>query len=225
MPEHASGSPNVVPKATVRAARAEEDHRSVVDRDPYVAVEAELTSPPGFSPEPAPASGEVDRVPRASFMSHGPYARDPAAILVLKQRESEDRRLYALSFDDLMGNRWFWLVAAELGEEGWTAHGVAGGSDGPVRREQQVPRPSCVGSTPWLNLCGQWGGDTFYGGGHLYTASNAIGCVQLTLGDGSQLEDDGAGDVSLFIGREGKPPRTVDIYAPDSTLLSSRDAF
>jgi len=49
--------------------------------------------------------------------------------------------------------------------------------------------------------------------------------MRLTLADDSQLEDDGAGDVSLFIGRRGEPPKTVDVYAPDGKLLSSRRAF
>jgi hypothetical protein len=32
-------------------------------------------------------------------------------------------------FDELTGERWLWLVAVEHGEAGWTALGVAGGSD------------------------------------------------------------------------------------------------
>jgi hypothetical protein len=42
-----------------------------------------------------------------------------------------------------------------------------------------------------------------------------IGRVQLTLNAGSQVEDDGISDASLFIGGHGEPPRTVHIYAPD----------
>jgi hypothetical protein len=162
-------------------------------------------------------------VPRARVTSHGPFARDPAAIVVLKQRESDDRRLYALSFDDVADNRWFRLAAAELGEEGWIAQ--AGGSDGPVRPERPTPRRSPRGSTPWPDLCGQWGGETFYAGGSLHSAGHRIGRVRLTLEGGSHLEDDGAGDVALFIGRDGKPPRTIDIFGPDGTVLSSRGAF
>ena len=108
-------------------------------------------------------------------MSHGPFAREPAAIAVLKERESFERRLYAVSFDDLKGNRWFWLVAAEGNELGWVAHGVAGGSNGPVRRGGAMPRPASLGSGPWVNLCGQWGGDTFYAGGRLDPAGADIG--------------------------------------------------
>ncbi len=157
-------------------------------------------------------------------MSHGPFARDPAAIAIIKERESADRRLYAVTFDDLTGNRWFWLVATEHSERGSVAHGVAGGSNGPAKRERATPRPSSVGSRPWLNLCGQWGGETFYAGGRLDPAGAEIGRVQLTLDDGSQRHDDGIADVSLFIGRHGESPRTVDIYAPDGTLLSSHNA-
>jgi hypothetical protein len=196
----------------------------VAQRDPYAAVVASLTAPSDFSPEPKPVAWTVDVVPRASLMSHGPFARDPAVIAVVKERGSVDRRLYAVTFDDSEGNRWFWLVATERSERGWVAHGVAGGSNGPAERERGTPRPSPVGSRPWLNLCGQWGGETFYAGGSLDPAGAEIGRVQLTLDDGSQLEDDGIADVSLFIGRHGEPPRTVDIYAPDDALLSSHNA-
>jgi hypothetical protein len=51
-----------------------------------------------------------------------------------------------------------------------------------------------------------------------------IGRVQLTLNDGSQLEDDGVGDVSLLIGRHGDPAGYVEIFAPDGALLSKRNA-
>lgn len=199
--------------------------RDMSHRDPYVAVVAELSRPPDLPPEPERVSRVDDRVPRAGSMSHGPFARDPASIAVLKERESDDRRLYAVSFDDPNGNRWFWLVAVERSEMGWVAHGVAGGSNGPARKEPRTPRPGSSGSGPWLNLCGQWGGDTFYAGGRLDPAGAEIGRVQLTLDDGSQLEDDGIGDVSLFIGRHGDSPRTVDIYSPDGGLLSSRNAL
>ena len=195
-------------------------------RDPYAAVVAELTASPGFSPEPEPVFRADDHVPLPRLTPHGPFARDPAAVVLLKHRESDDRRLYAVSFDDLGGNRWFWLIAAEhAAQGGWAAHGVAGGSDGPARVRRETRAPSSVGCTPWLNLCGQWGGDRFYAGGRLHPRGGAIGRVQLTLADGSLLEDDGVGDVSLFIGRHGEPPQTVDIFAPGGALLSSRDAF
>ncbi|MGH2892039.1 MAG: hypothetical protein ACRDPM_02050 [Solirubrobacteraceae bacterium] len=158
-------------------------------------------------------------------MSNGPFARDPHAIAVIKEREGVDRRLYAVTFDDFEGNRWFWMVATERSEGGWVAHGVAGGSDGPAEPHSGTPRPTSVASRPRLNLCGQWGGETFYAGGRLDPAGAEIGRVQLTLDDGRQLEDDGIGDVSLFIGRHGESPRTVHIYAPDGTLLSTNDAW
>jgi hypothetical protein len=61
-----------------------------VAHDPHAAVVASLTAPADFSPEPEPVAKTVDLVPRASLMWHGPFARDPAAIAVIKQRESGD---------------------------------------------------------------------------------------------------------------------------------------
>ena len=194
-------------------------------RDPWAAVVADLTAPADFSPGPEPVSRVHNRVPRARVISHGPVAREPAAIALIKERESVDRRLYAVTFDDLKGDRWFWLVAVVGSGMGWVAHGVAGGSNGPAERDGGTPRPSSVESGPWLNLCGHWGGETFYAGGRLDAAGAEVGRVQLTLNDGSQLEDDGIGGVSLFIGRRGEPPRTIDIFPPDGALLSRRNAF
>jgi hypothetical protein len=136
--------------ALLASARAAQQNTDVADRDPYAAVVAELTAPADFAPEPEPVPWTDDRVPQARLMSHGPFAGDPAAIAVLKQRDSDDRRLYAVSFDDPRGNRWFWLVAAELGEMGWVAHGVAGGSDGPARRSRarRASRVPSVGLGP-----------------------------------------------------------------------------
>ena len=197
----------------------------VPHRDPRQAVVAELTAPMGYTPPEERFSDMNDPVPRASVMSHGPYAADPDAIEFLKERTSDDRHLFAVTFDDLMGNRWFWLVAAERAEHGWTAHGVAGGSDGPARASGEPSPVALSRSTPWLNLCGQWGGDTFYAGGELHSGSTEIARVQVTLTDGSQLVDDGTAGVALFVGRHGEPPASVEIFATDGTVLSSRSAF
>ena len=190
--------------------------------DPLAAVIARLTAPSEFPPEPDRTSRDQGQAPHASISYAGPFARDPAAITVHKQREQDDRRLYAVGFDDLQGNWWFWLIATELSADGWTAHGVAGGSDGPVTRRRATPRHAPGGSAPWLNLCGHWGGDTFYAGGTLDNAGVQIGRAQLTLSDGSRLHDDGVGDVSLFIGHHGEPPASVETFAPDGALLSKR---
>jgi hypothetical protein len=114
----------------------------VAHRDPYSAVVAKLTAPPDFIPQPEPVSGVIDRVPRAMFMSHGPFARDPAAIALIKERESGDRRLYAVSFDDFEDNRWFWLVAAKRRDAGWIAHAwLAGVTDRTGENAERSDRP------------------------------------------------------------------------------------
>lgn len=192
--------------------------------DSLAGVVATLTAPPGFTPEPEPGPRDQGRAPLATVRSPSPFAHDPSAIVVHKQRESAGRRLYAVGFDDLQGNWWFWLIAAELAADGWAAHGVAGGSDGPGGARQAPLHRSSTGPSPWLNLCGQWGGDTFYAGGRLDPAGARIGRVQLTLRDGSRLEDDGVGNVALFIGHHGEPPAHLQIFAPDGALLSTRTA-
>ena len=142
------------------------------------------------------------------------------SIQFLKERGTDDRRLFAVEFDDEVRNHWFWLVAAELDDAGWTAHGVAGGSDGPAGLR---PR-STARSRPGLNFCGHWGADRFYGGGTLHAGDAVIGEVRLTLADGTQLTDDGEADVALFIGDRGERPTTVDIFDVHGSLLSSARA-
>jgi hypothetical protein len=75
-----------------------------------------------------------------------------------------------------------------------------------------VTRRHACALNPWLNLCGQWGGDTFSPVGELHSGNEEIGRVQVTLTDCSQLVDDGTGDVALFVGCRGQPPASVDIY-------------
>jgi hypothetical protein len=100
-------------------------------------------------------------------IGHGnPFTADPVSIKFHKERGSDDRRLFAVSFDDQSRNHWFWLIAAELDEAGWTAHGVAGGSDGPARASYKKPPRS----EPWVNLAGQWGADRLYAGGNCIPA-------------------------------------------------------
>jgi hypothetical protein len=191
--------------------------------DPRQAVLAHLTQPaarqasiPETTPEIEPSTGPV-----ASLHRGKSFEAEPDSVEFHKERGTADRRLFAVSFTDVAENDWFWLVAAELDEAGWTAHGVAGGSDGPAPGR----RPGLTQAAPWLNLCGQWGADRFYAGGELHVGSSRVGLVRITLADGTQLTDDGDADVALFVGRRGDPPTVVDIFATNGMLLSSRAAF
>lgn len=190
----------------------------MVDPDLRRAIVAHLVAPalPCRTDRPSGSAGG----PVASI-SHGqPFTARAESIQFLKERGMDDQRLFAVEFDDQAHNRWFWLVAAELADAGWTAHGVAGGSDGPAGRR---PR-STTRSRPGLNFCGQWGADRFYGGGTLHAGEAAIGEVCLTLADATQLTDDGDADVALFVGDRGERPATVEIFDVRGSLLSSARA-
>jgi hypothetical protein len=191
--------------------------------DPRQAVMAHLTQPTGREALMPEATQEINPStgPVASFRRGKSFEADPDSIEFRKERGTEDRRLFAVSFTDEAGNDWFWLVAAELDETGWTAHGVAGGTDGPAPGR----RPGLTRAAPWLNLCGQWGADRFYAGGELHVGNSRVGLVRVTLADGTQLSDDGDAGVALFVGRRGDPPAVVDIFASNGMLLSSRTAF
>jgi hypothetical protein len=146
-----------------------------------------------------------------------PFTARAESIQFPKERGTDDQRLFAVEFDNQAHNRSYWLVAAELADAGWTAHGVAGGCDGPAGRR---PR-STTRSRPGLNFCGQWGANRFHGGGTLHAGEAAIREVRLTLADGTQLTDDADADVALFVGDRGERPATVEIFDVRGSLLSS----
>ncbi len=119
----------------------------------------------------APANEGIDSGARQAGAPDGPvpvvYAGKPYvarldSIEIRKERGVDDRRLFAVAFVDMLGNRWSYLVAAERRGDGWVAEGVAGGSDGPAAN-----RRSSGSATPSIDIYGQWGTDRLYVGGEL----------------------------------------------------------
>lgn len=177
----------------------------------------------------APAGKRIDSGARQAGAPAGPtpvvYAGKPYvarldSIEIRKERGMDDRRLFAVAFDDISGNRWSYLVAAEREGNGWVADGVAGGSDGPAAN-----RRSSGSATPSIAIYGQWGGDRLYVGGELNPGAAVLGNVRLTLSDGTQVTDDGESGVALFVARRGAQPATVEIFDELGDLLVSRKAF
>lgn len=150
-----------------------------------------------------------------SRLSSGkPFSAERATTQLVKELGDSDRRLAAFTFDDAAARRWFYLVAAERDEHGgWTAHGVGGGCGGMPQRP-----------APWLNFCGAWGEGRLYGGGQVHHAGAQLSRVRLTLEDGTQLEDDTAGDVALFVSHHDAAPAGVDLYDADGHLAASHPA-
>jgi hypothetical protein len=164
--------------------------------------------------EPLRRSGGAARpVPRVGGK---PFAADPATVRFLKERGIPGRRLFAVTFDDEQGQRWFWLVAAERDQTGtWVAHGGAGGSG-------HGPEPD----EPWVNLAGWWAPGRFYAGGQLLAASADVARVRLRCAKGVELEDDTDGGVVLFLtDRRTDTPVTVEICNCEGQVVASHPGF
>jgi hypothetical protein len=149
--------------------------------------------------------------PIAKVVHNNLVSANPATITFLKARGTDDRQLFAVTFDDDDGQRWFSLVAAERDEHGsWVPHTVAFGSG-------EIPRRA----SPWLNLAGQWRKCRFYAGGQVHTAGATLSKVRLTLEDGTELEDDADGNLALFVAGHDSAPASVTFYDTDGQPLTT----
>ena len=189
--------------------------------DPQQAVIEHLLAPAGERIDAGAARRGMPGGPVTSVYSGKPYQARPGSIVFRKERGLEDRRLFAVAFDDLSGNRWSYLVAAECDGDGWVAHGVAGGSDGPQMTDRRPPRP-VASARPSIHIYGQWGANCLYAGAELDPGMGPVSRVRLTLADGTQITDDGDSGVVLFVGRTGGTPATVDIFDEHGDLITSR---
>ena len=147
------------------------------------------------------------------------FGADPSGVVFLKERGIPGRRLFAVNFDDDGGHSWHWLVAAEQDEQssGWRARLVAGGGGSFGQHD-----PWRAGE-PRINLAGGWGANGYYGGGAIYTAERAVARVRLTFVNGVRLEDDGEGDLALFLTDQWvEIPITVQFFDPEGRVLAGR---
>lgn len=190
--------------------------------DPQQAVIEYLLAPAGEQVDAGGARPGMPGRPVTRVYSGKSYEARRGSVEIRKERGLEDRRLFAVAFDDLAGNRWSYLVAVERDGDGWVAHGVAGGSDGPPKTGRRPPRPARVSVRPSIHIYGQWGASCLYAGVELDPGMGPVSCVRLTLADGTQITDDGDSGVVLFVGRTGGTPATVDIFDVHGDLITSR---
>ena len=188
---------------------------TMAESDPRPAIIEHLTRPSAGRPLVGRQAGsEVPARPTAHVVRGGVATADPASIRFVKGRGTDERQLFAVTFDDQDNRSWFSLVAVERDSDGsWVPHGVAGGSG-------EIPQRS----SPWLNLAGQWGQGRLYAGGQIHTAGATLRTVRLTLADGTELEADAERNVALFISHHAEPPTRVAIYGDDGLLLATHDA-
>jgi len=181
----------------------------MADSDPRPAIIELLTRPVARR-----AAGRETAGPIASVVNGTPFSADQATITFLKARGTDQRQLFAVTFDDDSARSWFSLVATERDAEGWwVPHIVAFGSG-------EAPQRSSV----WLNLAAQWGQGRFYAGGQIHAANAALGKVRLTLEDGTALEADADGHLALFVAEHDAVPAAVTIYDTDGRPLTTHDA-
>jgi hypothetical protein len=95
---------------------AMEEHRVVADPDPRRAVVSHLTQPTAVQlpAHPTHPPGRPATRPTAFSSWGNPFTACVDSIQFLKERGTDDRRLFAVVFDDEAHNHWFWLAAAEF---------------------------------------------------------------------------------------------------------------
>ena len=159
---------------------------------------------------------------RARTLPGKPYVAQRETIEIVKEHGYPDRRLFATTFTDLDGAGWSYLVAAERSDAGWSAHDVAGGSDGPGQaRTQRAERPQ-----PKADVFGQWGPDLLYVGAEVRgDRQGAVAAVRLTLVDGTELTEAASGGLALFVARHGAEPDVVHLLDARGAVLATHDAF
>jgi hypothetical protein len=161
---------------------------------------------------------------RARTLPGKPYVAERETIEIIKERGDADRRLFATTFVDLDGNAWSYLVAAERSDVGWSAHDVAGGSDGPSPPRARRPEPEP--EQPMVDVFGQWGPNVLYVGARLRgDCEGAVTAIRLTLTDGAEMTEDTIGGLALFVGRHGAQPDTVEVLAADGAVIAAQAAF
>ena len=125
----------------------------------------------------------------AGYRTQPNAARD---LRFVKRRRGPPGQIWYIACDADGGPRgsegWHWTVLASRDDQSrWTAHGVTGGSGGPIQRGR-----------PWANLGGNWGHNGFRAGGTVEDAGAGIARVRLTDLEGHMFEDTVENGVILF---------------------------
>jgi hypothetical protein len=163
--------------------------------------------------------GDRARVPRRSRVGvpRGLRAPDLQSVRFLKERGIPGRRLFAVTVDDDLGDRWFALACLEQDPQGgWRQHGGVEGPDRPVVGREE----------PWLNLGAVWDAEHFFAGGQIQGAAADIAVVRLVWPDGFTLEDDAASGAALFLAaRVPQGPARAEFYNAAGVLIASHETL
>lgn len=186
---------------------------------PRQAVLDGLARAPGVVRSCAPATSCTPVA--VAITGGGPFEADLATVRFVKERTTERRRLYYVTFegvsaldDDRVRGRFAWVSVVEQHAGGWRTAGGSGGGD----TDWPVPEPR-------VNL-GGGGSPGFYAGGRVLSPGVDIARVRLTCANGLVLEDDTEGGVVLFITEQDATlPVTAELYDRGGGHVSSHVAL
>jgi len=187
---------------------------------PRQAVLNDLARPPGTAHQRS--QGDPGQ-PVAVVWEGGPgFEADLATVRFVKERASEHRRLYYVTFDGAlvldeqrMPTHFAYVYPVEKHLRGWRVSGGSGGGGDELSVRE-----------PWVNLSGGGWPDHFYAGGSVLDAGIEIARVRLTCGNNVVLEDDTAGGVVLFITEQRvELPAAIALYDPAGARVATHEAF
>jgi len=187
--------------------------------DPEQAILDQFAGPAGEWEPGATSSGGIQ-----SGIVHGgnPFQADLYTVRFVKQRHSEHRQVYFVTFDgsipQLGAETHTFGYVYPLEREpagGWRViGGSGGGGETPAR------------SSPWVNLGGGELAHGFYAGGRIDSAGVDVARVQLRFADGLTLEDDTEESVALFITDHAvRTPATAVLYDRAGNERAAHPAF
>ena len=138
-----------------------------------------------------------------------------SSMELLKRRAIPGRQVHALTYRDIAGNPWFWIIRLiEVDDGSWRVCGGGGGGG-----SGELPGREA----PWINFAACWGEFGLALGGRVVGSGTELGTsARLRLAD-MVLVDDVESGVVLFVTSEPTEGSTaiVELLASDGSVLWS----
>jgi hypothetical protein len=169
----------------------------------------------------------------ADWCAGRPFEADAGSVRILKERASEHRRVYYVTFRDAGGGRWNWTLPVDAQPDGsWEVAGGAGGGGGRplvaayMSLLTRVRGGRTNSGKPWANLGGGNWPDRFYAGGRVEHDRGRAARVRLTCANGLVLEDSVDDGRVLFVTeRRAEVPVVVELLGERDDVVARHRAF
>lgn len=183
-------------------------------------IEAYLILPSGSNePSPPPPAGSrVGGTPGYPFRGAGMGAKGET-IRFLKHLSLPHRQVYALTFEDEVGQKWDYFCSIEQDEQGyWHMMASACSIEGNMRRATR--------SFPWIHLVGGSGENYLWASGYVTEKALDARRVRLITKNGVVLEDIVEDSlVLLHTDQRVEIPAQVEIYTSTGELIGRQTLF